>query len=152
VAVWCGLTSHEFGHEPTPKELLQGLDDAYRRELQRRGWEYPQLHGSASAPPADSATIATRYGPVEISWAARDALLEEIRRRGSSDFVARVFEAVGASRPVSLDRDGKIVVFDALWAMAENAGGYDLIDPQLRELRDRLKDEIAEAPGGERRR
>ena len=36
------------------------------------------------------------------------------------------------------------VLFDALWGIAEGAGGYDLIDPQLRELQDRLKDEITE--------
>ena len=144
VAVWCGLSHHDFKHEPTPKDLLAGLTGAYREELERRGWRYPDL--DASAPVSDTATVATRYGPVEIPWAARDALLEEIRRRQTGDLVVRIFEGIGASRPVNLDRKGKIVVFDAIWALAESAGGYELIDAQLRELQDRLKDEITERP------
>jgi hypothetical protein len=145
-AVWCGMSRYEFKHEPTPKDLLYGLDTAYRQELERRGWRYPELDGSASAAGDGQTpvTVATRYGPVEISWAARDLLVAEIRRRGSGDFAAAVFEAIGAARPVSLDRRGKIVVFDALWGLAE---GTDELDPQLRELQDKLKDEITEASG-----
>jgi len=144
-AVWCGLTRYDFEHEPTPKDLLRGLDAAYRKELERRGWHYPDLdEPGARADRIDSVTLATHYGPVEISGAARDSLLEEMRRRGSGDLIVRIFEAIGSSRPVSLDRRGKIVLFDALWGIAEGAGGYDLIDPQLRELQDRLKDEITE--------
>jgi len=33
--VWCGQSRNDFAHEPTPKKLLDGLDDAYRRELKR---------------------------------------------------------------------------------------------------------------------
>jgi len=39
-AVWCGLTRYDFKHEPTPKDLLRGLDTAYRQELERRGWSF----------------------------------------------------------------------------------------------------------------
>jgi hypothetical protein len=137
-AVWCGLTRHDFAHEPTPKDLLQGLDAAYRQELERRGWRYPDLGAAAPADPGAAVIVSTRYGSVEISSAARDALVEEIRRRGSGDFVVRVFGAIGASRPVNLDRKGKIVVLDALWGLAE--GGET--DPQLGELEDKLRDEI----------
>ena len=35
--VWCGMSSFDFHHEPTPKELLEGLADAYRREVRRLG-------------------------------------------------------------------------------------------------------------------
>jgi hypothetical protein len=73
-----------------------------------------------------------------LSPAARDALVEEVRRRGSGDFVARVFDAIGSSRPVNLDRKGKIVVLDALWGLSEATGA----DPQLQELQNKLKDEI----------
>jgi hypothetical protein len=52
--------------------------------------------------------------------------------------VARVFDAIGGSRPVSLDRKGKMVVLDALWGLSEDAG----TDPQLREPQDKLKDEF----------
>jgi len=34
-AVWCGMSSYDFHHEPTPKELLEGLAEAYRCELER---------------------------------------------------------------------------------------------------------------------
>jgi hypothetical protein len=137
-AVWCGLSSHAFEHEPTPKDLLRGLDTAYRQELGRRGWQYPDLRAAAPADAGSDVTISTRYGPAEISWAARDALVEEIRSRGTGDLVVRIFEAVGASRPVNLDRKGKIVLLDALWGLPKDAEA----DPRLRELQDKLRDEI----------
>jgi hypothetical protein len=46
---------------------------------------------------------------------------------------------------VSLDRKGKIVVLDAIWGVAERAGGD--LDPQLQELRDKLTEEITEGLG-----
>jgi hypothetical protein len=137
-AVWCGLSSFDFKHEPTPRDLLAWLDSAYRQELERRGLQYPDLDAAAPVDPGVAVVVSTRYGPVELSPAARNELVEEIRRRGSGDFVARVFDAIGGSRPVNLDRKGKIVVLDALWGLSEDAGS----DPQLRELQDKLKDEI----------
>jgi hypothetical protein len=137
-AVWCGLTRHDFTHEPTPKELMQGLDAAYRKELERRGWLYPNLRA-----PVESAeqevTITTRYGPVTISWAARNALLEAMRDK-EGEFTTRVFDAIGASRPVNLDRKGKIVLLDAIWTLAERSTE---LDPQIRELQDKLTEEIS---------
>lgn len=153
--VWCGLSGYDFRHDPTPKELFEGLADAYRREVKRVGGAYPtrtgQWKGAVTAPaepavepdPLAPVTVATRAGPVELPPAARDALLEEIRRRGSSDPVVRAFEDAGGSIAVTLDREGTIVVFDALWALAENAGGDERIDPQLALLRERLRNEIA---------
>ena len=67
-----------------------------------------------------------------------DALVDAIRQLGSGDFVIRVFDAIGSSRPVNLDRKGKIVVLDALRGSSESSGS----DPQLGELQDKLKDEI----------
>jgi hypothetical protein len=129
--VWCGLSRHDFHHQPTPIELLHGLADAYRAELQRRGRDYPP------------ATVATSDGPVEISWAARNSLLEQIRAKEGAEGVIHAFETAGASLPVTLERRGKIIAFDAIWMMAEKAGGYEAIDPQLRELADALRGEIA---------
>jgi hypothetical protein len=34
--VWCGMSGYDFHHEPTPKELFEGLAEAYRRELKRK--------------------------------------------------------------------------------------------------------------------
>jgi hypothetical protein len=157
-SVWCGMSGYDFHHEPTPKELLEGLADAYRREVKRLGRSYPtrtSAWDTGSAPTTGAAltlgasgpvTVATANGPVDLPRAACDLLLDEIRRRGDADSVIGVFEEAGSGRPVSLDRAARIVVFDALWAMAESAGGYDQIDPQLRKLRDILKEEIAAAP------
>ena len=154
-SVWCGMSGYDFRHDPTPKELLEGLADAYRREVKRVGATYPTRTGqwkmseaavAHSMPAQDSRlpiSVATRGGVVELSPAARDALLEEVERRGSTDVVVRAFEAAGAAIPVNLDRDGTIAVFDALWALADGAG---TLDPQLALLRDKLRDEIAGGP------
>ena len=156
--VWCGMSGYDFHHYPTPKELLEGLADAYRREVKRVGGTYPTRSSqwkmsdaaaaeSLTAPePTTPLAVVTQEGPVEISLAAREALLQEISRRGSADPVVRALEYGSVSNPVSLDRMGKIVVFDAIWALAENAGDDDLIDPQLRLLRDRFRHEIAQGP------
>jgi hypothetical protein len=128
--VWCGLSGHDFPHAPTPKELLEGLADSYRLELERLGLSLGPV------------SVATRYGPVEISRLACDLLIDEVRRRGDADDVVRSFGA-GAPSPVELDRKGKIVVFDALWALAESDPP---LDPQLAALREAVKDELAEGP------
>lgn len=154
--VWCGLSGHDFRHDPAPKELLEGLADCYRREVKRVGGGYPTqtrqwkmsdaVSASSLTQPNPNATVAvaTSKGPVELSPAARGLLLQEITRRGSEDAVVRAFEHANVSEPISLDRIGKIVVFDALWALAEQAGGEGLIDPQLGLLRDRFREEIAQ--------
>lgn len=133
-AVWCGMSSHEFHHEPTPKELLAGLADAYRAEAGRLGVRLGPV------------AVETRDGPVEISWASRDLLLAAIRARGTDEDVVRAFESAEDSDRIELDRAGKIVVFDALWGLFESSDLQELMDPQLLELRERLKDEIAEGP------
>jgi hypothetical protein len=70
-AVWCGMSGYDFHHDPTPKELFDGLAVAYRRELERVGgsnpWKMspdalvvapaqpkPQPSVQALPPPADS--------------------------------------------------------------------------------------------------
>ena len=129
--VWCGSSAHAFRHEPTPKELLEGLADAYRSEAERLG-----LHPGP-------VVVATRDGPVEIPASAKDELLAEIRLRGSGEAVVQAL-AAGAAGEVNLGREEKIVVFDALWALDEKAGGRGRIDPQLTLLRERLRAEIAD--------
>jgi hypothetical protein len=133
-AVWCGMTEHEFEREPTPKTLLAGLADAHRREAKRLGVRLGPV------------AVETRDGPVEISWAARDWVLEAIRSRGTDEDVVRAFEDAQDSDRIELDRAGKIVVFDALWGLFESTDIEELLDPQLLVLRDRLKDEIAGGP------
>jgi hypothetical protein len=40
-AVWCGMSGYDFHHDPTPKELFEGLAEAYRRECKRVGGSNP---------------------------------------------------------------------------------------------------------------
>lgn len=73
--VWCGMSGYDFHHDPTPKELFDGLTEAYRRERERVGgsnpWKMspaaqpaepkrPKAHSPAQhlPPPADSLTRA----------------------------------------------------------------------------------------------
>lgn len=56
----------------------------------------------------DRVSVGTQYGTVAISWEARDAVLAEFRA------VVSAFEAVGASRPVMLDRAEKRIVLEAI--------------------------------------
>jgi hypothetical protein len=156
--VWCGMSGYDFDHYPTPKELFEGLADAYRREVKRAGGSYPTRTGqwkmsptvsapsSATLEPLAPIAIATREGPVEIPPPACEALLKEVGRSGSGEPVVRALLVGSAAAPISLDRSGKLVVFDAIWTLAEKAGGDDRIDPQLRLLRDRFRDEIAQGP------
>jgi hypothetical protein len=48
-AVWCGMSGYDFQHEPTPKELFEGLRDAYRREVERVG----SSHATARSAPSE---------------------------------------------------------------------------------------------------
>ena len=56
-AVWCGMSGYDFHHDPTPKELFQGLTDAYRRERKRVG-------GSDSWKMSVSALLAPPQAPM----------------------------------------------------------------------------------------
>jgi hypothetical protein len=131
VVLWCGMSEYEFPHHPTPKTLLTGLAGAYRAEAKRLGVRLGPI------------AVETRDGLVEISWAARDELLRAIRARGTDEDVVDAFEAADDSDTVELAREGKIVVLDALWDLFESADVEELSDPQLLELRDRLRNEIA---------
>ena len=72
-------------------------------------------------------------------------LVAEIRSRDGDDDdeVSRALATGGDSGLVELDREGTIVVFDALWSLADRSGVEDPLDPMLGLLRERLKDEIA---------
>jgi hypothetical protein len=134
VVLWCGMSEHEFHHEPTPKELIGGLADVYRAEAERLGVRLGPV------------AVEMRDGPVEISWAARDMLVRAVRVRGTDDDVVRALEAADESGKVELDREGKIVLFDVLWGLLDSADLEELMDPQLPVLRERLKKEIAGGP------
>ena len=90
----------------------------------------------------DRVQVETRYGSVVISWAAREAILDELRGLESARGAVAAFEAVGASRPVELDQEGKSAVLDAIVAIADKGAGYHRIQPGLFRLRAQLRDEL----------
>ena len=49
--VWCGMSGYDFHHDPTTKELFEGLAEAYRRELERRRRHMEQARRPAPTPP-----------------------------------------------------------------------------------------------------
>jgi len=68
---------------------------------------------------------------------------ELFERKIEADLILQldaVVESKGYTAKIRVD------VFDAIWALAESAGGYDQLDPQLQELQGMLKDEITEGP------
>jgi hypothetical protein len=90
----------------------------------------------------DRVTVTTRYGDVELPWASRDALLQEIRHLESARSTIAKFEAVGATRPVVLEPDEKNLVVEAIHVMSRNAGGMQNLPEGLEQLRHNLVDEL----------
>ena len=85
--------------------------------------------------------VATAGGVVELPWPSRFELLERARRLYGGAEVIRRFEAVGASRPVTLDRDSKLLLLNLLqhWL---NDVGIDELPPGIFELRNALLDDL----------
>jgi hypothetical protein len=46
--VWCGMSGHDFHHGPTPKELFEGLAEAYQRERKRVGDAHARKRSAAA--------------------------------------------------------------------------------------------------------
>lgn len=73
-AVWCGMSSYDFRHDPTPKELLEGLADAYRRELKRVGGSSPTRTGTwkmSAGAPRPQLPVRALASPLEHSLTRR---------------------------------------------------------------------------------
>jgi hypothetical protein len=73
--------------------------------------------------------LASRPDPVELSWEARDELLERARRLEGHEPVVTAFEAVGASRPVILSRGEKEWLYhlvDHVWIEGERVNVAEL--------------------------
>lgn len=90
----------------------------------------------------DRVRISTRSGDLEISWACREELLQEVRNLDSRSDAIASFVAVGASRPVILNQEGKAIVVRAILAMAKTAGGMHRLPRGCRELFDMLVGEL----------
>jgi hypothetical protein len=54
------VSRHRFCHDPTPKELFDGLAEAYRRERKRVGGTNPWRMSPGARPAAPEAEAAAR--------------------------------------------------------------------------------------------
>jgi hypothetical protein len=89
--------------------------------------------------------VTASEGTVEISWDARERLLQELRGlEGGEDAVHR-FEAAGTSRPVELDGAGKVLLLRAVldWMATVR---YDQLPDGIRKLRDGLEKDLEDGP------
>jgi hypothetical protein len=75
-----------------------------------------------------------------ISWDAREQLLERVRQPEGGEDVARRFQAVGATRPVTLDAAGKALLSTVLEGWLEEVG-KDELPYGVSELRNALIDD-----------
>jgi hypothetical protein len=75
-----------------------------------------------------------------LTWAERDALLEQLGRLAGADRIAKAFQAVGATRPVELTQDQKLGLFGAikLWEAAHTSGRAPQVPYGVLLLRDAL--------------
>lgn len=62
----------------------------------------------------NSVTIAMPNGDIEISWDAREAMLRELRTMPSAAKIVAAFEAGGASTPIKLSADQRLLLYQLL--------------------------------------
>ncbi len=74
-----------------------------------------------------------------MPWESRQELLERLRDAPAAASIVTAFEAVGTSRPVTLDADGKDLLYAVvrLWL---NEVGVDGLPPEILDLRNALID------------
>jgi hypothetical protein len=97
----------------------------------------------------DRVTVRYSRGEVVLPWHSRDQLLAEIRHLESGQGVRGAFEAVGASRPVTLgSADDKGLVVKAIDVWMGNVGGPDRLPVGIFELRNALIDDLHDTAGG----
>ena len=89
----------------------------------------------------DRVQVATAGGVVTLPWSSRFELLERVRRLYGGAEIVRRFEAAGATRPVTLDWDSKLLVFNLLehWLIQSGVEG---LPAGIFELRNALRDDL----------
>jgi len=71
----------------------------------------------------DRVIVSTSHASIEISWDARQRLLDQLRRLDSARDLVAKFEGVGASRPVDLTQDEEALLVDVIDAWTRDLGG-----------------------------
>lgn len=65
-------------------------------------------------------TVSYSRGKVQLPWASRDLLLQEINHLDSAHATIDAFQAVGASQPVELRRSDKELLIEAINVWSHN--------------------------------
>lgn len=92
----------------------------------------------------DRVTIAgaSQATTVVIAWDSRQQLLDRLRRdQDANEAVIRAFEAVGTTRPVTLDKHGKRLLLVACFDWLNEAGGTAMLPSGIVDLLNALEDE-----------
>jgi len=76
--VWCGMSGYDFHHDPTTKELFEGLAEAYRRELKRRRHTEAARRRAPSAPQPQAPPLRALWPPVAESLTLKVMLLARL--------------------------------------------------------------------------
>ena len=92
-------------------------------------------------PRLDRVHVATSDSGIEIPWTTRDQILEQLRQRRDALPIIRAFEAVGATRPVELDTNGKALLIEALGSWIDRAR-EDELPAGVAELRAALLEDL----------
>lgn len=95
----------------------------------------------------DSVRIPQSRVTIELPWASRDALLEQIRHLDSLRDVRKAFEDVGTSRPVDLTQTQKGALIEVIehWGGEVPGGLTDGLPDGIFELRNALHDDLHDA-------
>ena len=94
----------------------------------------------------DRVTIALDRIDVVLSWAARAALLNELARLEARQGIRDAFDAVGATRPVTLTLEEKAELLLAIEQWSEQtAGGFTALPEGIYDLRNGLHNDLHDA-------
>ena len=94
----------------------------------------------------DRVTIALSEKDVVISWAARDALIDQLPGQETGAAIRAMFEGVGATSPVKLTDDQKVELLRVIDVWAEQTdGGYEALSDGIVDLRNTLIEDVHEA-------
>ena len=81
---------------------------------------------------------------VRLPWKSRDYLLRKLRTTDGAEQIVKAFEDAGATRPVELSTEQKILLYRVLDDRSFTTGFHELPEGFF-ELRNALSDEAADA-------
>jgi hypothetical protein len=93
----------------------------------------------------DRVQVALSRGIIELPWDSRDLLIREIHHLESAKPIIYAFNAVGASKPVTLEREDAATLYALIdhWATQVRLGG---LPEGVWELRCALADHLSDRP------